>query len=280
MATTKFLKNKFFLICIVLLFSCGNRQIQNSVSGKTNADSTFDLRVLSYNIHHANPPSRPEVIDVDAIASVIKKEQPHLVALQEVDVFTERSGKTLHQAEKLAEMTGMKAYFAKAIDYGGGEYGVAILSKFPMEAMKNTLLPTAKETNGEPRTLATVVVTLPQGKKILFACTHLDAQKQDTNRLLQINRIVEILSQEKLPVIIAGDFNSVDGTTIINTLDFYFTRTCITNCGFTIPQINPTKTIDFIAYKPAEAFNVIEHHIPDEKYASDHLPVASVLRIK
>lgn len=276
----KFLKNTVLFICIGLLFSCGNRPIQNSVSGKANGDSTFDLRVLSYNIHHANPPSRSEVIDVDAIASVIKKQQPHLVALQELDVFTERSGKTLHQAEKLAEMTGMKAYFAKAIDYGGGEYGVAILSKFPMEAMKNTPLPTAKETNGEPRTLATVVVTLPQGKKILFACTHLDAQRQDTNRLLQINSIVDILKAEKLPVIIAGGFNSVAGTAIINTLDSYFTRTCTTNCGFTIPQINPTKTIDFIAYKPADAFNVIEHHIPDEKYASDHLPVASVLRIK
>lgn len=276
----KFLKNTVFLICIVLLFSCGNRRVQNSVSGKTNIDSAFDLRVLSYNIHHANPPSLPDVIDVDAIAGVIKKHQPHLVALQEVDVFTDRSGKTLHQAEKLAEMTGMKAYFAKAIDYGGGEYGVAILSKFPMEATKNIPLPTAKETNGEPRTLATVVVTFPQGKKILFACTHLDAQKQDTNRLLQINKIVEILKQEKLPVIIAGDFNSVAGTTIINTLDSYFTRTCITNCGFTIPQINPTKTIDFIAYKPADAFNVIEHHIPDEKYASDHLPVVSVSRLK
>jgi endonuclease/exonuclease/phosphatase family metal-dependent hydrolase len=277
---TKFLKNTVFFICIGLLFSCGNRPIQNTVAGKRNVDSTFDLRVLSYNIHHANPPSRPGVIDLDAIAGVIKKQQPHLVALQEVDVFTERSGKSLHQAEKLAEMTGMTAYFAKAIDYGWGEYGVAILSKFPMDAMKNTSLPTAKETNGEPRALATVVVTLPEGKKILFACTHLDAQRQDTNRLLQINSIVNILKTEKLPVIIAGDFNSVPGTTVINTLDSYFTRTCITNCGFTIPQINPTKTIDFIAYTASDAFTVTEHYVPDEKYASDHLPVGSVLRIK
>jgi endonuclease/exonuclease/phosphatase family metal-dependent hydrolase len=97
---------------------------------------------------------------------------------------------------------------------------------------------------------------------------------------LQINSIVDILKAEKLPVIIAGDFNSVPGTTVINTLDSHFTRTCITSCGFTIPQINPTRTIDFIAYTPSDAFNITEHNVPDERYASDHLPVASVLRIK
>ena len=203
-----------------------------------------------------------------------------MVALQEVDVFTERSGKSIHQAEKLAEMTGMEAYFAKAIDYGGGEYGVAILSRLPMEAMQNIPLPTATGTGGEPRTLATAVITLPQGKKILFACTHLDAQRPDTNRLLQVNRIVEVLKKEKLPVVIAGDFNSVSGTPVINILDSYFTRTCTTNCGFTIPEINPTRTIDFIAYAPASAFGVRNHYVVDEKYASDHLPVASVLTIK
>jgi len=262
------------------LFACANKRVQNSAVNNKNEDSSFVLRVLCYNIHHANPPSRPNIIDLDAIANVIKKEQPHLVALQEVDVFTERSGKSIHQAEKLAGMTGMKAYFAKAIDYGGGEYGVAILSRLPMEAMQNIPLPTAAGTSGEPRTLATAVITLPQGKKILFATTHLDAQRQDTNRLLQVNRIVEVLKQEKLPVVIAGDFNSVEGTQIINVLDSYFTRTCTTNCGFTIPEINPTRTIDFIAYAPANAFIVMEHRVVDEKYASDHLPVASSLRVK
>jgi len=275
-----FLEKNFLFIWLSLLFTCANKPVQNSAVNNKNEDSSFVLRVLCYNIHHANPPSRPNIIDLDTIANVIKKEQPHLVALQEVDVFTERSGKSIHQAEKLAGMTGMKAYFAKAIDYGGGEYGVAILSRLPMEAMQNIPLTTAAGTSGEPRTLATAVITLPQGKKILFASTHLDAQRQDTNRLLQVNRIVEVLKQEKLPVVIAGDFNSVEGTQIINVLDSYFTRTCTTNCGFTIPEINPTRTSDFIAYAPANAFIVMEHRVVDEKYASDHLPVASSLRVK
>jgi endonuclease/exonuclease/phosphatase family metal-dependent hydrolase len=240
-------------------------------------DTAFQLKVLCYNIHHANPPSRANVIDMEAIANVIRQSSPDLVALQEVDVHTERSGKSLHQAEELGRLTGMKAYFAKAIDYGGGEYGVAILSRYPMEDMKNTPLPTAEGTNGERRTLATAVINLPGGEKILFASTHLDAQRGDTNRVLQINRITEVLKNEKLPVVIAGDFNAVPGTRTINTLDAHFTRTCITNCGFTIPEKNPTRTIDFIGFKPG-VFKVIQHEVINESYASDHLPVQVVLK--
>ncbi len=264
-----------------LLFSCANRPLHNrATNDKNTADTAFHLKVLCYNIHHANPPSRPNVIDMEAIASVIRKEQPHLVAVQEVDVFTERSGKSLHQAEELGRMTGMKAYFAKAIDYGGGEYGVAILSRLPMEDMKNTPLPTAAGTGGEPRTLATAVITLPGGKKILFASTHLDAQRQDTNRYLQVNKIVDIMQKETLPVVIAGDFNAVPASRIVHVLDAYFTRTCVADCGFTIPEKNPNRTIDYIAFKPSAPFRVVEHAVIKEEYASDHLPVKAVIEVK
>jgi endonuclease/exonuclease/phosphatase family metal-dependent hydrolase len=80
--------------------------------------------------------------------------------------------------------------------------------------------------------------------------------------------------------VIAGDFNAVPSTRIINTLDQYFTRSCMANCGFTIPVINPNKTIDFVAYKPADRFTVTEHKVIDEKYASDHLPVKVILRLR
>ncbi|HVK98114.1 MAG TPA: endonuclease/exonuclease/phosphatase family protein, partial [Flavisolibacter sp.] len=234
----------------------------------------------SYNIHHANPPSQPNVIDMAAIANVIKNQSPHLVAIQEVDVNTTRSGVNLNQAEELARITGMRVYFGKAIDYAGGQYGVAILSKFPITDASNNPLPTAEGTGGERRTLAKGLITLGNGKKVVFASTHLDAQASDTNRYLQVNRIIEILRNEQHPVIVAGDFNAVPCSRVINTLDSYFTRSCITNCGFTIPVNNPNKTIDFIAFAPSEKFTVLEHKVIDEKYASDHLPVVSVIRIK
>jgi endonuclease/exonuclease/phosphatase family metal-dependent hydrolase len=257
---------------------------QKTVQGKKNAgaptsDKSVDIRVLCYNIHHANPPSRPDFIDLPAIASLINHQEPDLVALQEVDVYTTRSGKSLHQADELAKLTGMKAYFAKAIDYAGGEYGVAILSKYPMETVKNYPLPTAAGTGGELRTLATAILTLPNGKRILFANTHLDAQSNDTNRVLQANAIVDILKPEKLPVILAGDFNAVASTRTIRILDKQFTRTCIEACGPTIPVVNPVRTIDYITYSPKKRFTVFQHSVLTEDYASDHRPVIAVVRL-
>ncbi len=279
----KFLNSIFFLcIAIFLLSSCGKTQSQ--VAGNTNSPAPGNdpagLRVLCYNIHHCNPPSKAGVIDVDAIAKVINDAKPDVVALQEVDVHTGRSGSGLHQAEELGRKTGMQAYFAKAINHDGGEYGVAILSKLPMEATMKFELPTAEGTNGEPRILATAVITLPGNEKIRFACTHLDAQKNNTNRMLQIVKINEILKDETLPVIIAGDFNATPESRVINILDTDFMRTCKTACGFTIPQVNPTKTIDYIAFKPSNVFSVAQHKVINESYASDHLPVFAILKKK
>lgn len=266
---------------LILNINCSKKTVPGSpIEPGQNNNDTVDFIVMSYNIHHANPPSKPGVIDLDAIANVIKQQKVDVVALQEVDVHTSRSGTALDEAEELARLTGMKAYFGKSIDYGGGEYGVAILSKFPMEDMKNTPLPTDETTNGEHRTLASVTLTLPGNKKIIFGCTHLDAQSTDINRQLQIKKILEVLKKETLPVIIAGDLNAVPTSDVITQLDSYFTRSCTTGCPFTIPAVNPNKTIDYIAYAPASKFTVISHTVVDEKYASDHRPVKAVIRLK
>ncbi|HTE27322.1 endonuclease/exonuclease/phosphatase family protein [Flavitalea sp.] len=236
------------------------------------------LNLLSYNIHHCNPPTAGTLIDVDTIAGVIRKLNPDLVALQEVDVKTKRSG-GIDQARLLGEKTGMKAYFFKAIDHDGGEYGVGILSKLPVSDFKQYKLPTVSESKGEPRILATVTITGKDGNDLIFACTHLDAQSNPQNRLLQIREINSILKDNKLPVIIAGDLNAATGSEVINIFDEMFARTC-TNCAFTIPVLKPNKTIDFIGYKPTTRFEVEKHEVINETYASDHLPVSVRLKLK
>jgi endonuclease/exonuclease/phosphatase family metal-dependent hydrolase len=278
MRNEKLKMKKFFLIQVAIccfLLGCNRKSIPDADHRQSE-----EITVLCYNIHHANPPSKPGLIDVIAIANVIKQQQPQLVALQELDVHTKRSGTKLHELKALGRLTGMYYYFFKTIDYDGGEYGIGILSKYKLGATRGYHLPTAAGTNGEPRGLATAEVELPNHKKILFASTHLDAQRNDTNRVLQIKAILEILKKETRPVIIAGDFNADPASAVVQQLDSYFTRTCITGCGFTIPETRPTKTIDFIAFSPSTAFSVTDHKVIDEKYASDHLPVRAVLKIK
>jgi endonuclease/exonuclease/phosphatase family metal-dependent hydrolase len=235
------------------------------------------LKILCYNIHHAEPPSKSDVIDLNAIAKVINDHKPDLVALQEVDAFTGRSG-PFNQAVELGKKTGMSAYFFKAINHDGGEYGVAILSRLPVSDTNLYPLPRMEGKGGEPRVLATATIELSAKEKFLFACTHLDSQRDSVNRLLQIKAIKGLLEETEVPVVIAGDFNATPGSEVIRILDTSFTRTC-DPCEYTIPVDNPNKAIDFVAFTPAKRFRVKRHAVVPERYASDHLPVFAELEI-
>ncbi|WP_350340251.1 hypothetical protein [Paraflavitalea speifideaquila] len=91
--------------------------------------------------------------------------------------------------------------------------------------------------------------------------------------------MADYFQHETGAVILAGDLNATAGGAVISTLDRHFTRTCVQDCGFTIPVENPSETIDFIAYRPSAGFTVLSHKVIDEKYASDHLPVMAILRL-
>lgn len=263
------------LLVFVLVFSIGVSACTQKAH-TSEGDATF--KVLSYNIHHANPPSVSDKIDLEAIAKVINDSGADLVGLQEVDVNTIRSGKSSNQAEDLGKMTGMHVFFSKGIDYQGGEYGTAILSRYPIKEAERFELPDLEGLKAEPRTLAVVTVEV-EGKWVKFANTHLDYTNAENN-LLQVNKILEIFEGEKLPVILVGDFNALPESASIQLLDQHFIRSCTVDCGFTIPQVQPNRTIDFIMASKDAPLKVIGHEVIDEPYASDHLPVLAVYQMK
>jgi endonuclease/exonuclease/phosphatase family metal-dependent hydrolase len=269
---------KYILIFFLLLgFSaCANTEqpIAPSIPDSVVQDGR-SIKVLSYNIHHSNPPSRPDVIDLEAIAKVIRSSEAEIVGLQEVDIYTSRSGADLHMAKELAEMTDMPYfYFSKGIDYQGGEYGTAILSKHPLSETNTILLPAEEGT--EQRTISVATVTLEDGLLYQFANTHLDFSSA-SNALSQAKKIVSYFENSDTPLILVGDFNSTQDSPPIRLLDTDFTRSCKNDCSPTIPVINPKKTIDFIMYKGSDDFTVRSHQVIQETYASDHLPVMAEL---
>jgi len=270
-------KTTFYCAFILGVFAFISSCSEKAVSKASAATEKNQLRVMTYNIHHANPPSKGKTgeIELDAIANVIRNENPDIVALQEVDVNTGRSG-PVNQAEAIGGKVGMKAYFGRAIDHDGGYYGVAILSKYPLSETTVIHLPEDADPVAEDRVLTTAKVTLPDGKTIRFGSTHLDVRNAE-NRDQQVRTINDIAAKETLPFIIAGDFNSTPESSAIAELDKAFTRTCINDCGPTIPVNNPTRTIDFIAFTKDSPFKVVAQKVIPESYPSDHLPVIATL---
>src|SRR6476661_4661857 len=82
------------------------------------------LRVLTYNIHHGA--GTDGVFDLARIASVISAANPDIVSLQEVDNGVPRTN-NINEVARLAELTGMQSYFAKARNLDGGSYGDGVL---------------------------------------------------------------------------------------------------------------------------------------------------------
>jgi endonuclease/exonuclease/phosphatase (EEP) superfamily protein YafD len=123
-----------------------------------------------------------------------------------------------------------------------------------------------------------MTVSLPSGKNFILANTHMDAQRSDDTRTLQMKAILNEFKSKTEPIVFCGDFNSVDTSEAIRLLDEQFKRTCTQNCPGTIPVINPAKTIDYITIKNA-GWYVKDYLVIPEIYASDHRPVVVTFKM-
>lgn len=235
------------------------------------------LRVLTYNIHHGE--GTDGKLDLERIAKVIKAENPDLVALQEVDQGTQRTG-GVDQATRLGELTGLHAVFGKAMDYQGGAYGLAFLSRWPVTDRRTHALPA--DTGVEPRAVLETRTQLGEsGPEITFLVTHLDHKadpKQRTNQIAKLRELFPAGSDER-PMILAGDFNAKPDSAVVKTLLTEWADSADGKQFLTIPAGAPRSKIDYIFYRPASRWRVTETRALEEPIASDHRPVLAVLEL-
>ena len=188
------IRTLFLLFLTSILFSCSSAE--NSQNPK--------LKVLTFNILGGRNVDGKR--DVTRLAKIIKVLDPDIVAMQEVDKGTGRMQGRDTTAE-LAKLTGMYQAYGKAMDYDGGLYGEAVLSKYPIKQIKNYPLPAEK--GAEPRAALTVKVNIPGiDAEYLFIATHLDHLSKETNRIMQAHKLNEIISSQEQNYIIAGDMNA------------------------------------------------------------------------
>ena len=155
------------------------------------------FKIMSFNICHCATNSTLRVTDdeVRRTAALISSVAPDFACMQEVDNKTTRSS-GIDETARIAELTGMHGVFGKALDYQGGGYGVAILSK------------------NEPLSVTTRTVEGSEARLLLIcefddfcvATIHLDNNK--TLRLESIATIREELAKLSKPVFLTGDWNA------------------------------------------------------------------------
>ncbi len=232
------------------------------------------LRVLCYNIHHAAGVDRK--LDVPRIARVIQSVKPDLVALQEVDNKAGRSGR-VDQAAELTRLTGMRHVFGANIPLQGGHYGNAMLSRLPIDRHRNHLLPNVD--SGEQRGVLVAQFKLPGNQPLRLFGTHLDHRRPDEERLASAIFINAMAAeQNNVPTILAGDLNDVLGSRTLKEFRKSWTPTNAKPIP-TVPVGKPTRQIDFILFRPAARWKVIETKVLDEAVASDHHAIFAILEL-
>ena len=234
------------------------------------------MTVLSYNIHHGA--GTDGKLDLERIARIIRDQKSDVVALQEVDVKTSRSG-GVDEAAELGRLTGMNVAFGKAMDFEGGGYGQAILSRWPIKEHIVHQLP--QRAGREPRILLVATVENTKGT-FVFASTHLDHELEDVrvDQARAINRIL-MEGEKRIPVVLAGDFNAVPESGTMAELFKMWIDTAGNAAAPTIPARNPRRRIDYIlvARRKNDVWKTVTSEVLNQPIASDHRPVKAVLEL-
>ena len=204
-----------------------------------------------------------------AIAKMITDLDIDYVAVQELDMFTDRNN--FNQIDSLKKYTGYAGYFCKTIDFGGGQYGIGILSK--KEALNTRF----------------VNLTGPESRKLLIAeyddfvlaSTHYTITSNEENmckyHLESANITLEELSKyPDKPVVLGGDFNTETDKDRAQTFgvitQLMDVLTDPTVC--TYPNTNSDLLIDFLFFKRDAKFpyRKVDGGVLDQT-ETDHRPV-------
>ena len=243
-------KNLLFIFAALFTFSA---QAQNT------------LKLMSYNIKNAN--GMDNVCNFQRIANVINNASPDVVAIQEVDSMTNRSGQKYVLGE-IADRTQMHVYFAPAIDYDGGKYGIGLLTKQVPLRLQTLPLPGREEA----RTLI-----LAEFTDYIYCCTHMSLTEEDRMKSLEL--VKAFTSSSTKPLFLAGDMNAEPESGFIKELQKDF-QILSNPKQHTFPAPDPKETIDYIATlkQNAKGFAVISAKVINEPMASDHRPILVELR--
>jgi endonuclease/exonuclease/phosphatase family metal-dependent hydrolase len=184
------------------------------------------------------------------------------------------------QVAELSRLTGLpyRAHF-RTTDLYGGAYGIALLSRFPLEAMEQYPLPVPR--GAEPRTLAHAVVTV-DGREVSLYLTHLIRRPFNGDaRVRQSALVARLMAKDSRPKLLMGDFNDDPDSRPVRLLRRELRDVVAATGGargtYPMPFILPTLRIDYVL--ACDAFTPVSSRVLHVD-VSDHYPVVADLRLK
>lgn len=264
----KFLKLAIVAVAALFLFSCRNAE-----------KDVMTLRFAHYNVGAYN---KTDDSSTDVIAKMLLEAEAEVVSVNEVDSCTTRTGLVDQLAQMSKAMGDWKCWYAPAMPFRGGAYGIGISYKPEFEVVRTDMVNLPKLTGSEPRALAVV-----EFENFVFASTHLDYATEDAQvgQIAVINAYMdENYGNSGKPVFLCGDFNCVPGSKPVEIMLESWTQ--LSPCDLTYPAVEPVKCIDYVFVRPGDykvkvksAEVRTEFKSGNVKTASDHLPVVVEVEI-
>lgn len=205
--------------------------------------STTDLTVVSFNIKSGHGAGGS--VQLGLLATTLASWKPDIVLLQEVDRNQVRTGRVDQPAYLGEKLRFYSTFGANTANRAGGQYGTALLSRYPIVSVENTPLP--RLPGDEQRGLLHAVLDV-DGTKLSTYVVHLQ-HTSDTARLSQIAKVRQIVAADRLPKIIGGDFNTTPGSAVMGVARSFAADTWTAvgdGPGLTVPRDSPRRRIDYL----------------------------------
>ena len=229
------------------------------------AKKPMRVTILCYNVQIGKR------ADINEYVEFAKKYSPDVIALQEVDYKTRRSTRHEDFAGELARLMGMNSVFEGNLHFSGGQYGLALLSRYPIEAVRTFTLP-FPETAGERRGALSATLKVNKKQRLNVISTHLDLDK--ATRPEQVAAITQ-WTDDKIPTVLCGDFNAMPQDPAIAIAKSKWTQMC--DMQPTFPNTSPSRKIDYFFARGEGQWRTVSYERIAECPLSDHCPIVITL---
>jgi endonuclease/exonuclease/phosphatase family metal-dependent hydrolase len=238
------------------------------------------LRVLSYNIHKCIG-GVDRRYQPDRVAEVIRNQNADVLLLQEVDAECKRSNHD-RQFELLGDLVGMRyrSWYPNVDVGGGGQYGNAILSRYPIIESSNIDLTIRFK---KRRSVLHGVIRVRHDdvdRTVHVFNMHLGLARFE--RRIQLNKFLDSHPFANLhaetPIVVGGDLNDVYGR--LGTLLAPAGFRGIDRRPLTFPAWGPVRPLDAIFVRGSVDFLKLSRCDTElARKASDHRPLIADVRL-